>query len=172
MEIARVLAAGKKPKRTIYFVCFGSEEAGGFGSRYFLANLPFPKEKFIANLQFEMIGRPDTKVKPQELWLTGYERSNLGPELVRRGAKLVIDPRPSQNFFQRSDNITFARAGIVAHTVSSFDFELNKDYHQASDELKGVDFVHMTRSISSMVKPIQWLANSNFAPAWVEGKKP
>lgn len=170
MELARLLAIGKRPKRTIYFVCFGSEEAGGFGSRYFADNLPFPKEKFVANLQFEMIGRPDAKVKPEELWLTGYERSNLGPELAKRGAKLVQDPHPDQNFFQRSDNYTLARQGIIAHTVSSFG--LHKDYHQVSDEVKTIDFVHMTRSINSMLKPIVWLANSTFVPVWNEGKKP
>lgn len=170
MELARVLASGKRPKRTVYFVCFGSEEAGGYGSNYFADNLPFPKEKFVANLQFEMIGRPDAKVKPEELWLTGYERSNLGPELAKRGARLVQDPHPEENFFQRSDNYTLARRGIVAHTVSSFG--LHTDYHRASDELKTIDFVHMTRSINSMVKPVQWLLNSTFTPAWAAGKQP
>jgi hypothetical protein len=170
MELARVLASGAKPKRTVYFVCFGSEEVGGFGANYFVNNLPFPKEKLVANLEFEMIGRPDSAVKPEELWLTGFERSNLGPELARRGAKLVQDPHPDQNFFQRSDNYTLARQGVIAHTVSSFG--LHKDYHQASDEVRTIDFVHMTRSINSMVGPIQWLVNSDFVPAWVEGKRP
>ena len=170
LELARVLATGKKPKRTVYFVCFGSEEAGGFGANYFVNNLPFPKEKLVANLEFEMIGRPDAAVKPEELWLTGFERSNLGPELARRGAKLVQDPHPDQNFFQRSDNYTLARQGIIAHTVSSFGF--HKDYHQASDEVRTIDFAHMTKSINSMVAPIRWLVNSNFVPTWVEGKKP
>jgi len=170
LELARVLAAGKRPKRTVYFVCFGSEEAGGFGASYFVNNMPFPKEKLVANLEFEMIGRPDSKVKPEELWLTGYERSNLGPELARRGAKLVQDPHPEENFFQRSDNIQLARAGVIAHTVSSFG--LHKDYHRASDEVRTIDFAHMTRSINSMVAPVQWLVNSTFKPAWVEGKKP
>ncbi|MEQ1923352.1 MAG: M20/M25/M40 family metallo-hydrolase [Pyrinomonadaceae bacterium] len=170
MELARVLASGKKPKRTIYFVCFGSEEVGGYGSRYFAENLPFAKDKFIANLQFEMIGRPDAKVNPEELWLTGYERSNLGPELAKRGAKLVQDPHPTQNFFMRSDNIQFARMGIIAHTVSSFG--LHTDYHKASDEIKTIDFRHMTRAINSMVKPVQWLINASFKPTWNEGKKP
>ncbi len=170
MEIARALASGKRPKRTIYFVCFGSEERGGLGSRYFADNLPFPQEKFVANLQFEMIGRPDAKVKPEELWLTGYERSNLGPELAKRGARLVQDPHPTQNFFQRSDNYGFAIRGIIAHTVSSFG--LHTDYHRVTDDVKTIDFVHMTKSINSMIKPINWLANSNFVPAWNEGKKP
>lgn len=170
LELARVLAKGERPKRTIYFVCFGSEEGGGYGSRYFADNLPFPQDKFVANLQFEMIGRPDAKVKPEELWLTGYDRSNLGPELAKRGAKLVQDPHPTQNFFQRSDNYQFATRGIIAHTVSSFG--LHTDYHQASDEIKTIDFGHMTKSINSMIEPIRWLANSNFVPAWNEGKKP
>jgi Zn-dependent M28 family amino/carboxypeptidase len=170
MEMARLLGSGKRPKRTVYFVCFGSEEAGGFGANYFVNNLPFPKEKLVANLEFEMIGRPDTKVKPDELWLTGYERSNLGPELAKRGAQLVQDPHPDQNFFQRSDNYTLAKQGIIAHTVSSFG--LHTDYHHASDEIKTIDFAHMTKSINSMVKPIEWLVNSNFVPAWNEGKKP
>ncbi|CAN5275689.1 hypothetical protein BH20ACI2_BH20ACI2_01110 [soil metagenome] len=170
MELARILAAGKRPKRTVYFVCYGSEEAGGLGSNYFSNNLPFPKESLVANLQFEMIGRPDAKVKPDELWLTGYERSNLGPELAKRGAKIVQDPHPTENFFRRSDNYILARQGIIAHTVSSFG--LHTDYHRASDELKTIDFGHMTRSIGSMIKPVEWLVNSDFRPTWNEGMKP
>lgn len=170
LELARVLAAGKKPKRTVYFAFFGSEEAGGYGSQYFVNTLPFPKENLVANLQFEMLGRPDAKVAANTLWLTGFERSNLGAELARRGARLVADPHPEQNFFQRSDNYALARQGIVAHTVSSFG--LHADYHRASDELKTIDFQYMTRAIGSMVKPVEWLVNSNFKPAWAEGKKP
>ena len=170
LELARVLANGKRPKRTIYFAFFGSEEAGGFGSQYFVNTLPFPKDKLIANLQFEMLGRPDAKVAAEELWLTGYERSNLGAELAKQGAKLVADPHPEENFFQRSDNYTLARQGIIAHTVSSFG--LHADYHRASDEISTIDFNHMTRAINSMVKPVEWLANSNFKPVWFEGKKP
>jgi hypothetical protein len=170
LEMARVLAGSKAPKRTIYFICFGSEEAGGYGASYFVNNMPFPKEKFVANLEFEMIGRPDAKVKPEELWLTGYERSDLGPELAKRGAKLVQDPHPVENFFMRSDNIQLARQGIIAHTVSSFG--LHTDYHKASDEVKTIDFTHMTRSINSMVKPVKWLVNSDFVPTWKAGMRP
>jgi hypothetical protein len=170
LELARVLAQGQRPKRTVYFTFFGSEEAGGYGAQYFVNNLPFPKDKLTANLEFEMIGRPDNKVAGEELWLTGYERSNLGSELAKQGAKLVADPHPSENFFQRSDNYTLARQGIIAHTVSSFG--LHADYHRASDEISTIDFNHMTRAINSMVKPIEWLANSNYKPVWFEWKKP
>ncbi len=170
LELAEAFVKGERPKRTIVFGWFGSEESGGTGSRYFADKAVVPLDKIVANLQFEMIGRPDAKVPPHTLWLTGYERSTLGPELARRGAKLVQDPHPDQSFFTRSDNIQFARRGVIAHTVSSFG--LHKDYHQASDEIGTIDFAHMTDSIRSMVGPIRWLASSSFKPDWLPGQRP
>jgi Zn-dependent M28 family amino/carboxypeptidase len=169
LELARVLAE-KRPKRTIYFVCFGSEERGGLGSRYFIDNPPVPLTQFVADLTFEMLGRPDSKVPAGTLWLTGFERSTLGPELARQGAALVADPHPEQNFFRRSDNYPLAVRGVIAHTISSFG--LHADYHRASDDVSKIDFPFMTRSINSLVKPIQWLANSNFRPEWLSGQAP
>jgi len=170
LELARALSMGPRTKRTIVFAFFGSEEAGGFGSTYFADKPVVPLPQIVANLQFEMIGRPDDKVPRQTLWLTGYERSTLGPALAKQGAKLVQDPHPEQNFFERSDNIQFARRGVVAHTVSSYG--LHKHYHQPSDETKTIDFAHMTDAIRSMLDPIRWLANSDFKPDWLPGKKP
>jgi Zn-dependent M28 family amino/carboxypeptidase len=170
IELARALSSGRRPRRTIYFVCFGSEERRGLGSRHFIDNPPVPLTQIVADLQFEMLGRPDVKVPAGTLWLTGFERSNLGPELARHGAALVADPHPDQRFFQRSDNFPLARRGVIAHTVSSFG--LHTDYHRASDEVSKIDFQFMTRSINSLVKPIQWLANSSFRPAWVPGQAP
>jgi Iap family predicted aminopeptidase len=170
LELARVLAAGKRPRRTIYFVGFGAEERGGVGSRYFVSQPPVPLTQIVVNINFEMLGRPDPKVADGTLWLTGYERSTLGPELVRRGASLVADPRPEQRFFQRSDNYTLALRGVVAHTISSFG--LHPDYHRPSDEVAKIDFPFMTRSLNSLVNPIQRLANSNFRPAWLPGQAP
>jgi len=170
LELARALAAGKRPRRTIYFVGFGSEERGGYGSRYFRDNPPVPLTQIVANLNFEMLGRPDPKVGADKLWLTGYERSNLGPELAKQGAALVADPHPEQHFFQRSDNYSFALRGVIAQTVSSFG--LHTDYHRVTDEVSKVDFPFMTRAINSMVKPIQWLADSKFRPEWLPGQAP
>jgi Zn-dependent M28 family amino/carboxypeptidase len=170
LELARVLAAGKRPRRTIYFVCFGSEERGGYGSRYFIAHSPVPLPEIVANLTFEMLGRPDEKVPDAKLWLTGFERSTLGPELARQGAALVADPHPEQNFFRRSDNYPLALRGVIAHTVSSFG--LHTDYHRPSDDISKIDFPFMTRSLNSLVKPVRWLANSTFRPAWLPGQAP
>jgi Peptidase family M28 len=170
LQIARALARGKAPRRTVIFAFFGSEETGGQGDQYFLAHPPVPLDHIVANLEFEMIGRADPAVQPDQLWLTGFDRTNLGPELALHGAKLVADPHPNENFFQRSDNYALAQKGIVAQTVSSFG--LHKDYHQPSDDISHIDFTHMEQAIRSMMKPVKWLANSTFKPDWLPGKKP
>ena len=170
LQLAHALARGKPPRHTVIFAFFGSEETGGQGDQYFLDHPPVPLKNIVANLEFEMIGRADPAVKPDQLWLTGYDRSNLGPELAHHGAKLVADPHSEQHFFQRSDNFALARKGIVAQTVSSFG--LHKDYHQPSDDVAHVDFAHMEQAIQSMMKPVKWLANSKFKPEWIQGKKP
>ncbi len=170
LTLAHMLSTGLRPKRTIVFALFGSEEIGGYGNRAFLAHPPIPLTEIVANLEFEMIGRPDSAVPAGTLWLTGFERSNLGPELAKHGAHLVNDPHPKEMFFQRSDNYALARQGIIAHTVSSFG--LHKDYHQTSDEVKTIDFAHMTKAIQSMIGPVRWLADSSFKPAWNAGGNP
>src|SRR5215212_970106 len=148
LELSGVLAAGGRPRRTVYFICFGSEERGGFGSRYFIDHSPVPLTQIAADLTFEMLGRPDPKVAAGTLWLTGFERSTLGPEMARRGASLVADPHPEQHFFQRSDNYPLALRGVIAHTISSFG--LHTDYHQPSDEVSKIDFPFMTRPLNSL----------------------
>ena len=170
LELMEALASGTRPKRTVVFTWFGSEESGGYGARSFINRPPVPLDQIVANLEFEMIGRPDGAVPPQTLWLTGYERTNLGPELARRGARLVADPHPQQNFFMRSDNIQLALRGVIAQTVSSYG--LHKEYHSVSDDVSHIDFAHMTEAIRSMLEPVRWLANSTFKPEWLPGKKP
>ncbi len=170
LTLAHMLATGPRPHRTIVFALFGSEEIGGFGNQAFLKNPPVPLTSIVANLEFEMIGRPDPAVPAGTLWLTGFDRSDLGPELAKHGAHLVNDPHPKEQFFRRSDNYALATQGIIAHTVSSFG--LHADYHQPSDELSKISFDHMIKAIASMAGPIRWLANSNWKPEWNPGGRP
>jgi len=171
LELARFLGSKKdRPQRTVIFVLFGSEETGGQGDHYFIAHPPVPLKDIVANLEFEMIGRADPKVRRDQLWLTGWERTDLGPELAHRGAKLVADPRPDQQFFQRSDNYALAKQGVVAQTISSFG--LGDYYHEPSDDLAHIDFDHLAQAIDSLHEPVEWLVNTSWKPEWKSGKKP
>jgi len=170
LELARAIASGPRPRRTVLFAFFGSEERGGLGSTYFREYPPLPLSHIVAALEFEMLGRPDDAVPRHKLWLSGYERSDLGSELAAHHAPLVADPHTGEHFFERSDNYPLARKGVVAHTVSSFG--LHRDYHRPTDTLSRIDFAHLTDAIESMIAPAEWLANSDFTPHWLAGGKP
>ena len=170
LELAHALAAGPKLKRSVLFVCYGSEELGGLGSRYFGAHPPIPLKSLVTNLEFEMIGAQDPKMANGVLLFTGWERSNLGPTLKAHGALLGPDPYPEQKFFQRSDNFSLALLGIVAHTAAGYGTV--PTYHQANDDLEHLDLPFMTAAIQSLVEPVRWLASSDFVPAWNKGGQP
>jgi hypothetical protein len=170
LGIARLLAAGPPPRRTIIFAAMTGEEMGLLGTRWYIAHPARPLDQTVGNLEIEMIGRPDSLAGgPGRAWLTGYERSTMGDSLAAEGIPIVADPRPDQHFFERSDNIAFARMGIPAHTLSSFN--LHDDYHQPSDEVDKVDFDHMTAVIHAAADAVRILANGP-KPAWHAGGRP
>ncbi len=170
LEEARVLSEGPRPRRTVIFAFFGSEETGGLGSTYFAENPPVPLDHIVADLEFEMLGRRDPALSGDTLYLTGFERSDLGTALEAHGAPVVANPHTGQYFFQRSDNYVLAKKGVVAQTVSSYG--LHSDYHRPSDDLAHIDFTHLTAAIESMIGPVHWLANADFTPQWKPGEKP
>src|SRR5437773_83472 len=69
LELARALASGPRPKRTVLFALFGSEEQGGYGVGYFRERPPIPLDRIVAHIEFEEIGLPDPQVPPHTLWL-------------------------------------------------------------------------------------------------------
>lgn len=170
LELAHALAAGPQLKRSVLFVCYGSEEAGELGSTYFGEHPPVPLDQLVANLEFEMIGNQDPKMPKGVLLLTGWDRSNLGPTLKEHGALLGPDPYPEQHFFERSDNYALALKGVVAHTAAGWGTV--PTYHQPDDDLAHLDVPFMTAAIQSLVGPIEWLADSDFKPEWVPGGQP
>jgi Zn-dependent M28 family amino/carboxypeptidase len=170
LELAHALAAGPRPHRSVLFVCYGSEELGLLGSRYFGEHPPIPISDLIANLEFEMIGTQDPKMPKGVLLLTGWERSNFGPALKERGALIGPDPYPEQHFFERSDNYSLALQGVVAHTAAGWGTP--PTYHRPDDDLDHIDINFMTAAIQSLVEPVRWLATSDFRPSWNPGGAP
>jgi hypothetical protein len=170
LSIARALSSGPRPRRSILFVLSTGEEEGLLGTRWLIAHFPLSLDSVVANLETEMIGRPDSLAGGEgRAWLTGYDRSTMGAILRRANIPVVADPRPDQHFFERSDNIAFAQRGIPAHTLSSFN--LHDDYHQPSDELPRIDVPHMASVINSAVRAVRLLANGPL-PVWNPGGRP
>jgi hypothetical protein len=169
LEVARMLARSA-PKRTVVFLLTTGEERGLLGTRWFIDHPVVPFERIVANLEIEMIGRPDSLAGGAgKGWLTGYERSTMGQLLRENGIPLVPDPRPDQRFFERSDNIAFARRGVPAHTISSYN--MHTDYHRVTDEARFVDAAHMAAVINATARAAELLANGP-VPTWLPGGRP
>ncbi len=170
MEIARAMASGPRPKRTVIFAATTGEEVGLLGTRWYLQHPVAPIANMTANLEIEMIGRPDSLAGgPGRAWLTGYDRSTMGTIFANAGLPVVPDRRVEQSFFTRSDNIAFARAGVPAHTLSSYN--MHDDYHTVRDDVSRVDFPHMTSVIRAAASATRLLADGP-APTWYPGGRP
>jgi Zn-dependent M28 family amino/carboxypeptidase len=166
LEIARELVR-RPAARTVVILLSTGEEGGILGTRWYLEHPVFPMEGTVADLQLEMIARPDSLAGgPGRAWLTGYERTTVGEQLEAAGSPVVPDPRPEQRFFFRSDNVPFAVAGIPAHTLSSYN--LHTDYHTPDDEVDRVDFTHMAAVVDAAAQAVRLLADGP-KPTWKEG---
>ena len=170
LEIARALVAGPKLRRTVIFAATTGEEVGLLGTRWYLRHPVVPIAQMSANLEIEMIGRPDSLAGgPGRAWLTGFERSTMGETFARAGLPIGPDKRPDQQFFERSDNIAFARLGVPAHTLSSYN--MHTDYHEPSDDLAHADIPHMTAVIRAGAAAARLLADG-VAPRWNANGRP
>jgi hypothetical protein len=170
LEIARSFAKGPPPKRTILFMTTTGEEQGILGTKWYVAHPAFPLTRMVAEMEVEMAGRPDPAAGGSgKLWMTGYDRSTMGSMLKAAGIPIVADPYPQYQFFERSDNIIFARAGIPAHTLSSYN--LHKDYHERTDEVSGIDFAHLTAIARAAAQAARLLTDGP-APRWNPGGQP
>ena len=169
MEIAEAFAQGSPPARTLAVVLVTGEEVGMVGSGFWAKNPTLDPKSVVCALNFEMLGRPDPLTDgPGNIWLTGYERSDLGPKLREHGVQVTPDVRPKQNFFKRSDNVSFARIGIVSQTLSSFGG--HGDYHKASDEWDTLDYEHMESAAAIGLASVLDLVSGAWKPKWNEGE--
>ena len=99
LEIARELIEGPAPRRTVVILLSTAEEHGLLGTFWYIQNPVVPIGQTVANLQIEMIGRPDEVAGGfGRGWLTGYERTSMGDQLAAAGSPIIPDPRPEMNF--------------------------------------------------------------------------
>ncbi|MFT7485159.1 MAG: hypothetical protein ACI9F9_001006 [Candidatus Paceibacteria bacterium] len=171
LEIARALAAEGPQAREVLFLLATAEEIGIVGTSFYLDHPSTPLERTVANLNFEMVGRPDEKVGgPGRLWLSGHERTNLMAAYEEQGLEIGADPYPDQNFFSRSDNIVFCMRGIVGQTFSTYN--LHTDYHSVKDEADRIDFEHMQSCARAGLQAVRMVADGSIDPEWLEGGQP
>jgi len=109
----------------------------------------------------------------------GLERTHAEEEIRSAcqayGLTAGTDPAPEQNLYDRSDNVSFAQAGIPAVNfsagVTAFDQELMKYYHQVTDEVESLNFDYLEKFFKAYLLAADQIANMPEKPFWQEGDK-
>ena len=173
LALAAAFARQKeRPRRSLLFVAFYGEEVGLLGSHYYADHPLVPLDRTMADLNLEHTGRTDDNDGPslRRLSITGFDYSDLAAWLKSAGQETGVtitqrgkDPDP---FFERSDNVALADAGVPAHTlVAAF---LYPDYHQPGDRWEKLDYENMAAVTRTIAVALSRLANSPKAVAWNE----
>lgn len=167
---------GKYPtKRSSLFILFTGEEKGLLGSKYYAENPVMPLDKMVYCFNSDGAGYNDTS----KITIFGLHRTTVGQHIIDAGNKfgltVIDDPAPEQNLFDRSDNVNFAAKGIPAPTFSlgftAFDDEINKYYHQVTDNPETLDYDYLVKFFKSYVLSSRLIANDPKTPFWTEGDK-
>ncbi len=162
--IAEVLAkSGLKPRRSILFMTFVGEEWGMVGSRHFCANPTIPKDRIIAMINVDMIGRMNGGLE-LNLYGLGTEDGNEWEDMVdKHGAKQGLKIGKIQTTKiggGDSDHSSFRDIGIP----DMFFFEGGKmqpDYHRVTDSIEKINFPGMTK-VGKMIITVLWeMANTD-----------
>ncbi len=168
MEVARVMARnGVQPRRSIVFACWGGEERGLLGSRFYAEHPRFPIEKTVANLNMDMVGLgkklgfPGIYYAP-ELWQLIKE--NLTTEELE-----FIEP--SRGGPGGSDHTPFITRGVPAFALMTSPFDAHPDYHQPGDDAHKIDAELMGKVGRFVYKTALLLANHE-RPLIVENRHP
>ena len=133
LELAKAIASGEKPQRTLVFVAFAGEEAGLLGSRYYVEHPPFPLEKAMGVINLDTVGRLfDRKLS---VLATG---SASEWQHIFRGAGFVtgVEGRMIPDGLESSDQKSFIDRGVPAVQVFT---DPHPDYHRPGDTADKID---------------------------------
>lgn len=183
---ALAAAAGQRPRRSVLFACWGSEERGPLlGAWAYTANPTFPLARTVAVLNMDMIGRNEEvqvgggprfnglEVQTAEsnrnaVNILGYSRHPELSAIVERANRSTIGlelkmryDNNSSNLLRRSDQWPFLQNSVPALW---FHTGLHPDYHTQYDRPEKINYEKMEK-VARLVHQASWmLANQDGRP--------
>ena len=188
---AKAAAAGRRPKRSVMFASFNSEERGPLMGSWGYTEAPtVPLDRTIAMINMDMIGRNEevpenggarfrglpvqtSASNANTVTLLGWSRSTLTAAAERANARFRLtfkknyDNNTSQ-LLRRSDSWPFLQHGVPAIW---FHTGLHPDYHLTTDTADRINYEKMER-IAKLVHQMSWdLAQSSGRPTLTKRPK-
>ena len=159
LGLARAFAASGGTPRTLVFALFSGEEMGFLGAGAYVRHPPFPLERTIAMVNFDMVGR----LRDNRLIVGGLDSGSgledivtgattgLGLEVELRGSPWA--PSDHQSFYQHRVPVLFFHTGV------------HDDYHRTSDTWEKINAAGLERVVALAERVIDRLARGA-APAY------
>ena len=184
LAAAEVAGQGPKPQRSLIFLAVTGEEYGLFGAQYWARQPTWPIDSVAADLNYDGIGT-ETYGPVTQIVGWGGEFSGLGAVLQdvvsATGNRVIPDPFPEENAFQRSDHYAFVLQGVPAlmllgapadsgWTHRAKTWLETGDYHQPGDSVR-TDWQWSgprTLAATGLLVGLR-AANADAMPAWLSG---
>ena len=187
---ATAAAEGKRPKRSILFASFNSEERGLLGAWAFTEAPLVPLGRIVAVLNMDMIGRNEevpegggarfrglpfqtAESNNNSVTLLGWSKSaSLTSAIEKANSAYALTLKKNydnnaSNLLRRSDHWPFLQRGVPAVW---FHTGLHPDYHLVTDDAQRINYPKMER-IARLIHQVSWdLAQSPTRPSLT--KKP
>lgn len=184
MELARRFAQpGRRPKRTLLFAVFGSEEELMLGSYYYAQRPLRPLDRTRAVLNLDMIGRDEAHI-PQsqgaiEIASDTSNHMNLiggfySPDLIEtvrranRAAGLILETKFDRDYalntLFRCDHLPFLLAGVPSVWIFG---GFHPGYHEPSDTMDRLNYAKIGKAIELARRAALEIANSAAPPRFL-----
>lgn len=189
LGVASMLAVAEafttaQPRRSVMFVSVTAEEGGLLGSSAFVAAPPVPLDRIVANIN---VDSPQMFGVTRDVAAIGLDISTLGETFAavveEEGLTPAGDPNPNAGSFYRSDQVSFAKAGIPAlylqagkDYVNDLGFDPDEydlaRYHQVNDEVTDAwDLSGTERDLRILFHTARRVADADDQPRWVPGNE-
>lgn len=188
IELARVFASDKPPRRSLLFLALAAEESGLLGARYYVSRplRPLPTTAAVINMEMWSPDGPTRDISSWGLGKVSLERS-LVEAAARDGRTWSPDDNLEAGLFYRADHFAFAQAGVPAITIgpgmdmleggisagkaARADY-FEKRYHQPGDEFDDSwDMRGPVSDTQTVYRLVHAIANSGEWPHWDEGSE-
>jgi len=164
MALAKHFGKERNNKRTLMFVLFTGEEFGLLGSKHLAKRLKEEGLNLYTMINFEMLGVPFNDNRDYDVFLSGYDLSNMAEKINDYSTSTVLgksDVAVKYHLFKRSDNYSFYSAfKVPCQTISSCDMTNYDFYHHVDDETDKLDYKHMANVANTLIPAIEAMANS------------
>ena len=177
LDVARMILAGERPRRSIMVLIVTAEEKGLLGAQYFAQNPTVDASRLVGNVNLDM---PVLTYPFQDVVAFGSDRSTIESAVQTAAAdmnmKLSPDPFPDQGLFTRSDHFRMVEIGVPAIFLATgfanggeeaWATHFAKNYHRPSDDMNNaLDFDAAARFSEVNARIALELANRDERPLW------